>query len=66
MAIENMKSGLYSAVTDLPDWYKIRYSYLFVPSNGGTLNGAFAICYQSGTEKGVYYYNSSTLTFDKL
>lgn len=40
MAIENMKNGLYSAVTDLPDWYKIRYSYLFVPSNSGTLNGA--------------------------
>ena len=26
MAIENMKNGLYSAVTDLPDWYKIRYT----------------------------------------
>lgn len=66
MAIENMKSGLYSAVTDLPNWYGIRYSYLFVPSNNGTLEGAFAICYQTGTEKGIYYYNVQTSTFEKI
>lgn len=66
MAIENMKSGLYSAVTDLPNWYGIRYSYLFVLSNNGTLEGAFAICYQTGTEKGIYYYNGQTSTFEKI
>ena len=66
MAIENLKSGLYSAITDLPDWYGIRYSYLFVPSNNGSMNGAFAICYQTGTEKGIYYYNVQTSAFEKI
>lgn len=66
MVIENMKRGLYHAVTDIPGWYGIKYSYLFVPSDSGVMNGSFVICYQSGAEKGVYFYNSATSTFDKI
>lgn len=58
-AVEHLEIGIYEVQRDLPDWISFGWAIIFLPTKG-SLNGAYAVSYASGTDAGMYYYSNRT------